>query len=104
MGESQLESLLGELLDKEPSAHRPGIEAPREIVELRDAARRLRAASQWMPLPEGRLAVRRALLATADQNRAGLGRASWRRAGLWLSMAAVAAVVVGAFSLGAGAL
>jgi hypothetical protein len=59
-----------------------------------------------MPLPEGRLAVRRALLATADQTRryAAAGRAPWRRAGLWLSMAAVAAVVVGAFGLGAGAL
>jgi len=107
LGESQLEILLGELLDKGGSeTPRADIEAPREIVELREAARRLRAASQWMPLPDGRFAVRRALLATAEQSQThtGPGRASWRRAGLWLSMAAVAAVVVGAFGLGAGAL
>ena len=53
LNESQLEVLLRELLDKEGTAPPgPSIEAPREIAELRDAARRLRAASQWMPLPE----------------------------------------------------
>jgi hypothetical protein len=107
LGESQLEGLLRELLEREGSDRpRPDIEVPREIAELRDAARRLRAASQWMPLPEGRFAVRRALLATAAQgeNHAGLSRAPWRRASLWLSLAAVAAFAVGAFGLGAGAL
>ncbi len=104
--EIQLEVLLRELLDEDgPEGPRMGMEAPPEIAELRDTARRLRRASQWTPLPEGRLAVRQALLVTAEhsRNHANHSRAAWRRAGLWLGMAALAAVA-GAFGLGAGAL
>ncbi len=105
----QLERLLRELLDKEGS-YETGAPAdlgiPPEIIELRDTARRLRAASQWVPLPEGRNAVRRALLATAQHGRVGAdpARAAWRQTGRWLGTGGVVTVIVAAFALGAGVL
>jgi len=104
--EVQLETLLRGLLGRsEPrGALGPTVVLP-EIAELRDTARLLRAASQWVPLPEGRLAVRRALMALAQQglHHAIPRRAAWRRAGLWLSTVTALAAVMGAFGLGTGA-
>ena len=107
--ETQLAALLGELLEGEGADVAGGAavkDVPAEIVEMRDLARLLRAASQSVPLPEGRLAVRRALLATVQPTLAeGIpARAAWRRTGRWLGVAAVAAMVVAAFGLGAGLL
>jgi len=107
--EAQLAALLGELLEGEGADGAGGAaveDMPAEIVEMRDVARLLRAASQSVPLPEGRLAVRRALLATVQPNRTeGIPvRAAWRRTGRWLGVAAVAAMIVAAFGLGAGLL
>jgi len=104
--EVQLETLLRGLLGR--SAPRGALGSTvvlPEIAELRDTARLLRAASQWVPLPEGRLAVRRALMALAQQglHHAIPGRAAWRRAGLWLSTVTALAAVMGAFGLGTGA-
>src|SRR5438309_719621 len=95
-----LEASGGQRSSLAPTAVLPG------IAELRATARRLRAASQWVPLPDGRLAVRRALMALAqhDPIRTIPRRAAWRRAGLWLSTVAGLAAVIGAFGLGAGAL
>ena len=94
LGETQLEVLIRELLGGAGSEGMGAAGATSEIAELREMARRLRVARQRVALPEGRLAVRRALLATAEESRmnVGLGRAAWRRAGLWLSMAAVVAI------------
>jgi len=109
--EAHLETLLEELLHEEEetgaASGRANLDVPPEIAELRDTARLLRSASQWVPLPEGRNAVRRALMATAQQG--GIGgdpaRTAWRRTGRWLiAGAAVAASIVAAFGLGAGLL
>jgi hypothetical protein len=103
-GEEQLEALLRGLLDKEVG---PGAGAPPdrefrpEIVELRDTARLLRAASQWVPLPAGRTAVRRALLTAVRQEPA---RDAWRRTRRWLGAVGAAAAIVAAFDLGVGPL
>ena len=107
--EAQLAALLGELLEGEGAGAAGGTaveDMPAEIVEMRDVARLLRAASQSVPLPEGRLAVRRALLATVQPSfTEGIpARAAWRRTGRWLGVAAVAAMIVAAFGLGAGLL
>ncbi len=106
--EAQLAVLLGELLDdgaRDTGGSVAGELAP-EVVELRDMARLLRASSLSVPLPEGRHAVRRALLATAEKNYfEGIpARAAWRRTGRWLGMAAMMVLIVGAFGLGAGLL
>jgi hypothetical protein len=106
--EAQLAVLLGELLD-DGAGNTGGTvagEVPPEVVELRDMARLLRASSLSVPLPEGRHAVRRALLATAEKSyfEGTPARAAWRRTGRWLGMAAVMALIVGAFGLGAGLL
>jgi len=107
--ETQLERLLGELLEKEGASEtdpRVDFAASPEVAELRDTARLLRAASQWVPLPEGRNAVRRALLATAEHGRIGIdpARAAWRRTGRWLGTAGVLTVIIAAFALGVGLL
>lgn len=107
--EVQLERLLRELLDKEGSSECGAPvdpDVPSEITELRDTARLLRAASQWVPLPEGRNAVRRALLATAQHGQfsSDLARAAWRRTGRWLGAAGALVLIVAAFALGAGLL
>ncbi len=106
--EAQLAVLLGELLDdgaKDVGGAVAG-EVPPEVVELRDMARLLRASSLSVPLPEGRHAVRRALLATAEKSYfAGIpARAAWRRTGRWLGMAAMMVLIFAAFGLGAGLL
>ncbi len=107
--EAQLAALLGELLEGEASgAAGEGMagDVPLEIAEMRDMARLLRAASQSVPLPEGRLAVRRALLATLPPSGPDLvpARAAWRRTGRWLSVVAVLGMLVAAFGVGAGML
>ena len=81
------------------------MEVTPELLALRDTARRLRAASQWMSLPQGHQVVRRVLEVAARQGHTepAPARGAWRLARLWLGTA-VAAVVVGAFGLGAGAL
>jgi hypothetical protein len=91
--EAELERLLRDLLDEEPlgSGGTAGEVCP-EALELRDMARRLRAATQWVPLPEGRQALRRALLAGAGMR--------GRRTRGW-TLGAAAALLV-AFGLGAG--
>ena len=67
--EVQLETLLRGLLGRsEPKGALGPAAALSDIAELRDTARLLRAASQWVPLPEGRLAVKRALMAMAQQS------------------------------------
>jgi hypothetical protein len=103
---SEASGLLGELLDGERTGGHAISDVSPEIVELRDMARLLRAASHSVPLPEGRLVVRRTLLATAQQGRPeGIpARAAWRRTGRWLSVAATLGMIVVAFSLGAGLL
>jgi len=53
--------LLGEVTDEQFETSGADAESL-EVLELRDTARRLRAAVQWVPLPAGRNAVRRALL------------------------------------------
>lgn len=108
-GEEQLEALLRGLLDRGagPGAGAPpDRECPPEIVELRDTARLLRAASQWAPLPAGRTAVRRALLTAARYGPAQPepARDAWRRTRRWLGAAGAAAAIVVAFDLGAGPL
>lgn len=87
--ELQLERLLRELLDEEPL---PGDAPCPEALELRDMARRLRAATQWVPLPEGRQALRRALLLAAGHRPRRLSR-RW-------GLAAAAAAVLVAWGLG----
>jgi hypothetical protein len=105
--EAQLADLLGELLEGEGAGgETAGRDVPAEIAEMRDVARLLRAASQSVPLPEGRLAVRRALLATLEPRGSGRfpARAAWRRTGRWLGVAAMAGMIIAAFGLGAGLL
>lgn len=106
--EEQLERLLRGLLEDEQGGVAEAA-VPAEILEMREMAQRVRAASQWMPLPEGRVAVRRALVATAQQQeqlRGGRGRTAWR----WWQprgvgiLAGAAAVLVLVFGLGAGTL
>lgn len=104
--EIRLDLLLDEMLAGRRGKNRRGaIAAPASIIELRDTARRLRAASLWTPLPEGRLTVRQALL-VATQHGANLGsagRAAWRRAGIWLSGTAIVAILtVWSFAAGMG--
>jgi hypothetical protein len=103
---SEASGLLGELLDGERAGGHAVSDIAPDIVELRDMARLLRAASHSVPLPEGRLVVRRTLLATAQQGRPEEipARAAWRRTGRWLSVAATLGMIVAAFSLGAGLL
>jgi len=111
--EEQLERLLRGLLEDEQGGAAGGVAeaaVPGEILEMREMAQRVRAASQWMPLPEGRVAVRRALVATAQQQqeqvRGGRGRTAWR----WWQprgvgiLAGAAATLVLVFGLGAGML
>lgn len=104
--ETQLEILLHELLERDGSASvaRADLEFSREIVELRDMARLLRAASQWVPLPEGRTAVRRALLAAARERPAAKepAPAAWRRTSRWLAAAGMAMMLMMAVGLGTG--
>lgn len=107
--EAQLAGLLGELLERDGAKGANGFatgDVPPEIIELRDLARLLRAASQSVPLPEGRLAVRRALLATVRRSRPEviLARAAWRRTGWWLGIVATVGMIVAAFGPGAGLL
>jgi hypothetical protein len=103
--ETQLEILLRELLERDASATAAPaeLEFSREIVELRDMARLLRAASQWVPLPEGRTAVRRALLAAARERAAKEpAPAAWRRTSRWLAAAGMAMMLMMAVGLGTG--
>lgn len=81
------------------------MEVTPELTALRDTARRLRAASQSAALPAGHQVVRRVLQVAArpGEQQAAPPRGAWRWARLWLSTA-MAAAVVGAFGLGAGAL
>src|SRR5438309_11579297 len=81
------------------------MEVTPELTALRDTARRLRAASQSAALPAGHQVVRRVLQVAARnrEQQAAPTRGAWRWARLWLSTA-MAAAVVGAFGLGAGAL
>ena len=81
------------------------MEVTPELTALRDTARRLRAASQSAALPAGHQVVRRVLQVAArnSDHQAAPPRGTWRWARLWLSTA-MAAAVVGAFGLGAGAL
>ena len=106
--EAQLAALLGDLLEGEGTGGdgTAGRDVPAEIAEMRDVARLLRAASQSVPLPEGRLAVRRALLATLEppESERFPARAAWRRTGRWLGVAAMAGMIIAAFGLGAGLL
>lgn len=91
--EAELERLLRELLDEEPLYSRGTAGEPcPEALELRDMARRLRAATQWVPLPHGRQALRRALLA-------GAGMRGHRRVRGWPLGIAAALLLV--FGLGA---
>ncbi len=105
--EAQLESLLRALLDEEPGdgAARPSY-APPAILELVETARLMRAVTQWVPLPEGRAAVRRALLTTATEHLSRARASAWRPGGRGLIGvgAAAAATLILAFGLGAGAL
>jgi hypothetical protein len=104
--EIRLDLLLDEMLASRRGGDRRGaIDAPASIIELRDTARRLRAASQWSPLPEGRLTVRQALLVATQQGAhvGNAGRAAWRRASVWLSGTAIVAILtVWTFAAGMG--
>ncbi len=104
--EHQIESLLRELLENGAIRSSPArSDLPPEAASLVSAALQLRAVSERVPLPDGRFAVRHALLATAtDLGDGVLAPAAWRRAGRWLSAVAMLAAVVGAFALGAGLL
>ncbi len=105
--EAQLEALLSVLLDEEGSAEAlsaaQGVSP--DLLELSETARLLRSASEWAPLPEGRNAVRRALVATAQQSRFGRVRplAHWWTGWRVLAPAMAAALIV-AFGLGAAVL
>lgn len=103
--ELQLELLLRELLEGEGAATPVGA-VQIESGELRDIARRVRAASQWPPLPEGRFVVRRVLIMTAEQARTPEGRVrparSWPVGGL--AMAAAMTMLALVFGLQAGLL
>lgn len=105
--EAQLEALLRVLLDEEGSAEAlsaaQGVSP--DLLELSETARLLRSASEWAPLPEGRNAVRRALVATAQQSRFGRVRplAHWWTGWRVLAPAMAAALIV-AFGLGAAVL
>jgi len=106
LSEAQLERLLRELLD-EAQAQSSGAQAEAastEITELQDMARRLRASVQWVPLPEGRTALRQALVTTAKLDGGGWdsvtpapSRPRWG-----LMAGATAALILGGIGLGAG--
>lgn len=106
------ERLLAGLLEPGGGPEVDGVEAPPDLLELRDMARRLRASVQWMPLPRSRLALRRALLATVEAARprpAAFPRvrhvpAAWRRTGRWLTAVTAATFFVMGAALGAHAL
>lgn len=107
--EAELESQLRALLDEEPGdgAARPShADAPPAILGLVETARLMRAVTQWVPLPEGRTAVRRALLTTAAEHPSRPRASAWRQGGWGLigAGAAAAATFIVAFGLGAGAL
>ena len=87
-----LERLLAGLLEKDAASAVNAAEAPAELLELRDMARLLRASVQWVPLPQSRLAVRRALQQGCQRprrfrrvrfQRIGFGRQSQRLWGIW---------------------
>jgi len=104
--EEQLELLLRELMGEESETPGGALEseaASPDVAELRDMARRLRAASQWIPLPEGRKALRCALVAAALQHeRSGVqvrGR-GFQRFGWRAAVAAAASVILAVFAIG----
>jgi len=107
--EMQLELVLAELLGEGAGVPRgaPRVSAvPAEVTDLADMARRLRAASQWIPLPEGRGTLRQALLAAAAVrlDARPIGQSLARRPGRRFAAAAVAAaaaLIVGLFNVGA---
>lgn len=107
-----LERLLAGLLERGGGPEMDGVNAPPDLVALRDMARRLRASVQWMPLPRSRLALRRALLATVEAapgRPAGPSReryrpAAWRRTGRWLTAVTAATFLMIGAALGAHAL
>jgi hypothetical protein len=105
--EIELDRILSELLGQEQgrASGRDAGDVPPELLELCETGRRLRASVQWVPLPAGRAAVRRALLATAEQVQASTayGHAAWRRTVRWMAAMSAAVVLAGAFGLGAGA-
>ncbi|HLW46682.1 MAG TPA: hypothetical protein VKW09_02835 [bacterium] len=86
------ERLLAALLER-GGPETNGADAPPDLLELRDMARRLRASVQWMPLPRSRLTLRRALLATVEAARSrpagrqsgGDTPAAWGRTVRWLT-------------------
>ncbi len=106
--EAQLESLLKALLEEErgSDAALPAHgDVPPDIIALAETARLLRASTQWVPLPEGRAAVRRALLATAQEAQSRrLTPFAPRRRSWGIAVAALAAMFILAFGLGAGVL
>ncbi len=105
--ETQLELLLRELLGEDTGdqvgAPVVGAVLP-EAAALRDTARRLRAAVQCVPLPQGRTAVRRALMTTVERVwRASPSVASSRRAhGRRVLAGVAAAVILGVCGIGTG--
>jgi hypothetical protein len=107
-----LERLLSGLLEKDAASAVDAAEAPAELLELRDMARLLRASVQWVPLPQSRPAVRRALLAAVEpaqirrptRDVEGYVHTAWRRTGRWLMTAAAAALIVTALALSPGGL
>jgi hypothetical protein len=106
------ERLLAGLLEAGGGPEADGVDAPPELLVLRDMARRLRASVQWMPLPRSRLALRRALLATVEAARprpAAFPRlrylpAAWRRTGRWMTAVTAATFLMMGAVLGAHAL
>ncbi len=109
INEAQLESLLSTLLEEEPGRDvMPPApqDIPPDVIELAETARLLRASTQWVPLPAGRTAVRRALVATAhDAESRRRSTQPARRRWMWAPVAAaMAATFIMAFGLGAGVL
>jgi hypothetical protein len=106
------ERLLAGLLEAGGGPEAGGADAPPDLLELRDMARRLRASVQWMPLPRSRLALRRALLATVEAARPrpaafpGLRYvpAAWRRTRRWLTAVTASTFLMMGAVLGAHAL
>jgi hypothetical protein len=103
----QLELLLRELLGEETSDLSGALSSenvPPEVVELRETARRLREAAQRIPLPEGRKALRRALVTTALRHRRDWSPSGYprqrprRRLAIW----AAAVLILGVLGLQAG--